>query len=77
MWITTDFKPDFYKFYPYFQNSYELMGLNEEGIQGFPLQSVTKDISGNVLSSYSLVSVAQKDLSGADFAVPADYKSAQ
>ena len=73
MWVTTDFKTDFYKYYGFFQSSYELMGLNEESIQGFPLESVTKDNTGKVISSLELSSVTQSNLSPADFTVPADY----
>ena len=75
MWITTDFKTDLYKYSAFFQNSYELMGLSEESIQGFPLESVTKDNAGKVISSLELASAMQSDLSSKDFTIPADYKA--
>ena len=75
MWVTKDFKSDFYKFYPYFQNSYELLGLNEENIQGFPLSSVTKDNSGKVISSSELISSIATNLAESDFNVPSEYKN--
>jgi len=76
MWLTTDFKPDFYKFSPFFQSSIELLGLNQDGIQGVPLESTTKDNAGTVISSYTLVSAQNTELNAGDFTVPSDYKSA-
>lgn len=77
MWVTTDFNTNYYKFYPFFQNSFALMGLSEESIQGFPLESVTKDNGGNVVSSYELVSASLTEINGSEFNAPADYKSAE
>lgn len=77
MWVTKDFKPDYYKFYPFFQNSFELMGLSEEKIQGFPLSSVTKGNTGKVISSCDLISVTSSELTESVFTVPAEYKSAE
>lgn len=74
MWVTKNFKPDFYKFAPYFQNSVELLGLDQEGMQGVPLESVTKDNGGVVISSYTLVSAVSTELSTDEFTVPSDYK---
>ncbi len=74
MWITKDFKADFYKFSSYFQSSFELMGLDEKGMQGVPLESVTKDNAGTIINSYQLVSATSADLNATDFTVPADYK---
>ncbi|MDB5281355.1 MAG: hypothetical protein JWO06_430 [Bacteroidota bacterium] len=76
MWVTKDFKADYYKYYAFFQSSYELMGLSEESLQGFPLESVTKDLTGNVITSLNLTSAKSSDLTSADFNVPADYKAA-
>ena len=76
MWITKDFKADFYTFHPYFQSSYELMGLEEKELKGVPLQSVTKDNAGVVINSYELVTATSADLKPSDFTVPADYKLA-
>jgi len=77
MWITKDFKADLYKFYPYFQSSYELLGLNQESMQGVPLESVTKDNGGAVISSFELVSATNTDMSAGDFNVPSEYKNAE
>ena len=77
MWVTKDFKADYYKFSSFFQNSFELMGLSEEKIQGFPLSSTTKDNSGKVITSYDLISATSSELTESDFAVPAEYKSAE
>ena len=77
MWLTKDFKPDFYKFSPYFQSSIELLGLNQDGLQGVPLESVTKDNGGVVISSYTFVSARNAELSAGDFTVPAEFKSAE
>ncbi len=76
MWVTTDFKPDYFKFYPFFQNSGALLGLNEESIQGFPVEYISKDNLGNVVSSNTFVSGSNSNLSDADFKVPAEYKNA-
>ena len=51
------------------------MGLSQEGLQGVPLESVTKDNGGQVVSSYSLISAKNAELNTGDFTVPADYKS--
>lgn len=77
MWVSKDFKPSFYQFYPFFQNSLELMALNEEKMQGFPVTSTTKDNSGKVVSAYQLISAQPSELSAADFQVPAEYKSVE
>lgn len=76
MWVTKDFKADYYKFYAFFQNSTELMGLSEEQIQGFPLASVTKDLSGKLISSAELISATPTEFTDADFKVPSDYVNA-
>jgi hypothetical protein len=77
MWVTTDFQPAYYKFAPFFQSSMELLGLSNNNTPGFPLSSVTKDLSGKVISSSELVSVTQTDLNAADFTVPAGYQLAK
>ncbi len=77
MWVSKDFKADYYKFSSFFQNSFELMGLNEEKLQGFPLSSITKDNSGKVISSYDLISATSSELTESDFTVPAEYKNAE
>jgi len=73
MWVTKDFAPEFYKFYTFFRSSTELMALNDEKMSGFPIQSVTKDFSGKVVSSYELLSVQAKEFKTTDFNVPAGY----
>jgi hypothetical protein len=73
MWVTTVFKTDYYLFYPFFQNSFELLVLNEEKIQGFPLSSVTKDLTGKLIISTEVVSASITNLSASDFMVPAEY----
>jgi Domain of unknown function (DUF4412) len=77
MWLTRDFKPDFYKFSPFFQSSVELLGLSQDGIQGMPLESTTRDNSGAIISSYTLISAQNAQLNAGDFAVPSDYKNAE
>lgn len=76
MWVTKDFKPDMYKFFPYFQGSIELKVLSQEGIQGVPLESVTKDNTGALIESYTFVSAVNTELNTGDFSVPAEYKEA-
>lgn len=77
MWVTKDFKPNFYKFFPYFRSSFELMGLYEDRIQGFPMSSVTKDLSGAVVAQNTFVSATSADLTDKDFKVPDGYVSAE
>lgn len=77
MWVTTDFKPDFFKFYPFFQSDLALLALNNDGLQGFPVEYTSKDNLGNIISSNTFVSGAGSNLTNADFKVPADYKSAE
>lgn len=77
MWVTKDLPVGFYKFTSFFQNNFEMAGLNAEKISGFPLQSVTKDKSGKVINSYSLVSASSSELSPNDFTVPGEYKLAE
>jgi hypothetical protein len=77
MWVTKDFKADYYRFASFFKNSNELKALNESSIKGFPLVSVTKDKSGKVLNAYELVSVSATEIADSEFTVPSDYKSAE
>ena len=76
MWVTKDFKGDYYRFASFFKNSYELKVLSEGSIKGFPLASVTKDNGGKVINSYELVSVSSSEISDTEFHVPSEYKSA-
>jgi hypothetical protein len=74
MWVSKDFQPQFYKFYSCFRSSFEIMGLYEEKMLGFPVQSVTKDLSGQVISSYDILSIQAQELTSKDFTVPTEYK---
>lgn len=76
MWVTKDFKTDYYRFASFFKNSYELKALSEGRIKGFPLSSVTKDNSGKVINAFQLLSVSSTEISDTEFNVPAEYKSA-
>lgn len=73
MWVSKDFQPQFYKFYSCFRSSFEIMGLYEEKMNGFPVSSVTRDLSGKVVSSYEILSVQAQELTSKDFTVPAGY----
>ncbi len=75
VWLSKDFKPQFYKFATYFRDNLALAGLNEEHLKGFPMEYTTKDLEGKVISSYQFISAEQKDLNETDFTVPAEYKS--
>ncbi len=77
MWVTSNFKPALYKFYSYFQNSMELLGLNNDNTPGVPVSSVTKDISGKVTESSEAISVTETELNPSDFTVPSDYQLAK
>ncbi len=76
MWVTKEFTASFYKASSFFANSVELSILNAQKITGVALESNTKDNSGKVLNSYSLVSANYMQLSSTDFKVPAPYKLA-
>lgn len=76
MWVTKDFTAGFFKFASFFQSSFELAGLSEERIPGFPLQSTTTDNGGKQINAYNLVSVTTTELSPANFAIPSEYQSA-
>jgi Domain of unknown function (DUF4412) len=76
MWVTTDFKPDYFKFYPFFQTSTALMGLNEESIQGFPIEYIIKDNLGNITGSNTFISASKADINDTEFKLPAEYKNA-
>lgn len=75
VWVSKKFTPEFYKYYPFFKDHYALAGLSEEKLKGFPLESVTKDLSGNVISAYQFVSATEAEFTDEDFKVPAEYKS--
>lgn len=76
MWVTTDFAPDYFLSFPFFRNSAELNALYDGNIKGFPMESVTKDLSGQVIYSYTFVSATDVNFTPADFEVPAEYESA-
>lgn len=76
MWVTKDVKVEFYRYIAFFRSSYELLALNEEKIKGFPISSVTRDLSGTVLSSYETISAKTADISTTEFKVPADFERA-
>lgn len=75
IWVTKTVKFDLYKFYPYFPGNTDLMALHAENIQGVPLESVTKDLTGKVISRYELLSAQEKNLGETDFKVPAEYSA--
>jgi hypothetical protein len=77
VWVTKKFSPAFYRYYPFFKDHAALAGLSEEKIAGFPIESVTKDLTGKTISAYQFISVNEAELSDADFKVPAEYKSAE
>ena len=77
MWVTKDFSAGFFKFASFFQSSFELAGLSEERIGGFPLQSTTSAIGGKVINSYSLISASSSELNATDFTVPAENQTAE
>ena len=76
MWVTKDFKGDYYQFASFFKSSYELKALSAGAVKGFPLASVTKDNTGKVVASYELVSVSSTEIADTEFTAPADYKNA-
>ncbi len=53
------------------------MGLSEESIPGFPMETSTKDNTGEVISFTQFVSASNSNFSDADFKVPAEYKNAE
>lgn len=77
MWLATEGAINCSKFAAYFKSSNEFTALAQANIAGFPVESVTKDGSGNIISSYSAVSVSSTEIGDGEFKVPADYKSAE
>lgn len=77
MWVTKDFKAEYYRFAAFFKNSNELKALSANSIKGFPIVSTTKDNSGKVVNAYELVSVSTTEIADSEFTVPSDYKSAE
>lgn len=77
MWVTTDFTPDYFLSFPFFRNSAELNALYDSNTKGFPMESVTKDLSGRVIYSYTFVSATETNFTPADFQVPAEYEKAE
>jgi hypothetical protein len=75
VWVTRKFSPAFYRYYPFYKDNSALAGLYEGKVAGFPLESVTKDLTGKVVAAYHFVSAVEIELNDADFQVPAEYKS--
>lgn len=77
VWVTKKIAPAFYRYYTFFKDHAALAGLNEGRISGFPLESVTKDLTGKVVSGYQFISATETELSDAEFKVPAEYKNTE
>ncbi len=73
MWVTKDFKPEFYKYSAFFKSNMEMMALSDARIKGIPLASVTKDAAGNIISAYEFVSITSTDIPETEFSVPSEY----
>ncbi len=73
MWVTKDYKPEFYRYAGFFKSSIELTALAEEKIKGVPLESVTKDAAGNVISRYAFKTATQQEISASEFSVPSGF----
>ncbi len=76
MWVTNEFVPEYFLSFPYFRNSAELNALFDSRTKGFCMESVTKDLTGQVIYSYEFVSVEDATLTSTDFQVPAEYEKA-
>ncbi len=67
--------PDGGKWMNFFRSYPELAAIADAELQGFPLASVIKDLSGNVIASFETTSVQQSPISKNEFTVPAGYRS--
>jgi hypothetical protein len=76
MWVSQDFKGEAYRFAQYFKNNSELKALADAQIPGFPVASVTRDASGNVVSSYEALSATNTNIADSEFTIPTEYKNA-
>jgi hypothetical protein len=75
MWVAPwDIKA--YAYQAYFRSNLEFQALSEIEMSGFPLESVTKDLSGKIISSFSLESLAEGALNASEFSAPEGYSKA-
>jgi hypothetical protein len=57
----------------YFKTNAEIQGMALTGINGFPLESTTKSLAGNIIFQYMAQSVSEKSVDANQFNVPAGY----
>ena len=73
MWVTTSIDMDYGSWASFFKTNAEMQGLHMANLIGFPLESTTKSLAGNIIFQYSTESVTAKTLDDKEFSVPAGY----
>jgi len=65
--LTKMFDVNLSNYVSFFKNDYAILSLVKSGQSGFPLNSVTKDKSGNIISKTTLISIRRLALSESYF----------
>lgn len=73
MWVSNTIDLNYGSWASFFKANAEMQGLAKLNIAGFPLESTTKSLAGNIIFQYSAISVSSKTLENKDFEVPAGY----
>jgi hypothetical protein len=73
MWVTSSIDMDYGSWATFFKTNAEMQGLHAAGLKGFPLESTTKSLAGNIIFQYVTSVVISKTLDDKEFSVPAGY----
>lgn len=73
MWVAASLDINYGSWAAFYKTNAEMQGLYRLGITGFPLESSTKSLAGNIIFQYTTQSVSAKSLDDKEFAVPAGY----
>lgn len=73
MWVASSIDVNYGTWANFYKTNAEMQGLKLLGIVGFPLESTTKSLAGNIIFQYTTSSVLSKTLDDKEFQVPANY----
>ena len=74
MWVCTSIELNYGSWASFFKTNAEMQGLMKIGINGFPLESTTKSLAGNIIFQYTATSVnTDKTIEDKEFTVPSGY----
>jgi hypothetical protein len=73
MWVAKSIDIPYGSYASYFKTNAEIQGMALTGINGFPLESTTKSLAGNIIFQYMAQSVSGKSVDANQFNVPAGY----